>query len=218
MTGQLQSILLVGAGGHAESCIDVIEAQGRFVIAGLTGTAAEVGTRVLGYAVLASDEELPGLVSRHPHALVACGQIRSPDLRIQLFARLRSLGYELPVIVSPRAYVSGHAVLGAGTIVMHGAVVNAGATVGCNCIINSQALIEHGATIGDHCHVATAAVVNGEARVGAGTFIGSRAVLRERAVLAERSLVAMGEQVRGDSAEERAPGAASAPGATRRSR
>ena len=62
---------------------------------------------------------------------------------------------------------------------MHGAVVNAGAVVGRNCIINSQSLMEHDATIGDHCHVATAAVVNGGVRIGAGTFIGSKACIRQ---------------------------------------
>jgi sugar O-acyltransferase (sialic acid O-acetyltransferase NeuD family) len=198
MSGQRESILLVGAGGHAQACIDVIEAQARFTIAGLIGTQGEVGARVLGYEVLGTDEDLATLVATHPRALVACGQIRTPDPRMRLFGRLKDLGYVLPVIVSTRAYVSSHAVLGEGTIVMHGAVVNAAAVVGRNCIINSQALIEHGATVGDHCHIATAAVVNGEARVGAGSFIGSNAVLRERVTVAERSLVGMGEQLRAD--------------------
>jgi sugar O-acyltransferase (sialic acid O-acetyltransferase NeuD family) len=199
VSGQRESILLVGAGGHAQACIDVIEAQARFTVAGLIGTHAEVGARVLGYEVLGADEDLAALVAAHPRALVACGQIRTPDPRMRLFERLKGLGYELPVIVSPRAYVSSHAVLGEGTIVMHGAVVNAAAVVGRNCIVNSQALIEHGATVGDHCHIATAAVVNGEARVGAGTFIGSNAVLRERVIVAERSMIGMGEPLHGDS-------------------
>lgn len=198
MSANSESILLLGAGGHAQACIDVIEAQARFRIAGLIGTAAEVGARVLGYEVLGSDEDLPALVARHPYALVSCGQIKSPDLRMRLFERLETFKYQLPVILSPRAYLSKHAVVGAGTIVMHGAVVNAGAVVGRNCIINTQALIEHGAMIGDHCHIATAAVVNGEAKIGAGSFIGSNAVLRERVVVAERSLIGMGEPLHAD--------------------
>jgi sugar O-acyltransferase (sialic acid O-acetyltransferase NeuD family) len=212
MTAPADSILLVGAGGHAQACIDVIEAQARFAIAGLIGVAAEVGTRVLGYSVVGTDADLPRLQPGHPRALVACGQIKTPDLRLQLFERLQSLGYELPVIVSPRAYVSRHAVLGAGTIVMHAAVVNAGAVVGRNCIINTQALIEHGATVGDHCHIATAAAVNGEARIGAGTFVGSHAVLRERITVAERSVIGMGAQLRD------AGGASRSASAPRRSR
>ena len=73
-----------------------------------------------------------------------------------------------PCSSRPHAHVSRHATLGAGTIVMHGAVVNAGAVVGRNCIINSQSLVEHDAVIGDHCHIATAAAINSGVRIGAG--------------------------------------------------
>ncbi len=186
-------ILLVGAGGHALACIDVIEADGRFTVSGLVGMAAEVGSRVLGHPVLGTDNELSELVRSHPCALVAVGQIRTPEPRIRLFARLLELGCELPAIVSSRAHVSRHATLGAGTIVMHGAVVNANASVGRNCIINSQALVEHDAVIADHCHIATAAVINGGVQVGAGTFVGSNATVREGVRIGERCLIGMGE-------------------------
>ena len=199
-------MILVGAGGHAQACIDVLEVEGRFTIAGLVGHAAEVGGSVLGYPVLGTDTDLPALAASHAFALVAIGQIKTPDIRMRAFEHLRRLGFQLPVIVSPRAYVSRHAAVGAGTIVMHGAVVNAAAQVGCNCILNTQALIEHGATVGDHCHIATAAVVNGEARIGTGTFIGSNAVLRERAALSERSLIGMADQVRGDDWDDTSTG------------
>ena len=198
------SIVLLVAGGHARACIDVLELQGRFRVAGLLGLAPEVGGSVFGYPVLGTEEALLGLLREHANVMVAVGQIKTPEHRIRLFTLARSLGCLLPIIVSPRAHVSRHASLAAGTIVMHGAVVNAGALVGRNCIINTQALIEHGAMIGDHCHIATAAVVNGEARVGEGTFIGSNAVLRERVVVAERSLIGMGEPLRGDWAAEEA--------------
>ena len=56
------TILLIGAGGHARACIDVIEQEGRFNIAGLVGLPHEVGSRVLGYPVLGSDIELPDLL------------------------------------------------------------------------------------------------------------------------------------------------------------
>jgi hypothetical protein len=34
-------ILLVGAGGHARACLDVIEQEGRFVVKGLVGLPKE---------------------------------------------------------------------------------------------------------------------------------------------------------------------------------
>jgi len=203
----VMSLLVLGAGGHAASCIDVIEAEGRFTIAGLVGSAAESGKQLLGYAVLGTDADLPALVARHRRALIAIGHLRTADPRIHLFARLQQLGCELPSIVSPLARISRHATVGAGTIVMHGALVNAGAVVGRNCIINSHALVEHDAVIGDHCHIATAAVVNGGVRVGCGTFVGSNATLRQSVTIGERCVIGMGERLLTD----RAPGTSPVP-------
>ena len=190
-----REILLIGAGGHAAACIDVIEQHGEFSIAGLTGSTAEVGRHILGYPVLGTDAELPVLLNRHRNALVVVGQIKTPDVRIRLFEHLVQLGAVLPVITSPRAYVSRHATLGAGTIVMHDAVVNAGASIGHNCILNTKSLIEHHAKIGDHCHIATAAVVNGDVVIASGTFLGSNSEIREGVHIGERCLIGMGQRV-----------------------
>lgn len=190
-----ESILLVGAGGHAQACIDVIEAQGIFRIMGLFDSSPVKEARCLGYPVLGSDDELPSFVGDGTSALVCVGQIKSPELRIRLFARLRQLGFALPTIISPRAWVSPHAHIGAGSIVMHGAIVNADANVGENCIINTGAIVEHGARIGDHCHISTRAVLNGDVQVGAGSFIGSGSLLKEGAQVGERCIVGMGVTV-----------------------
>jgi sugar O-acyltransferase (sialic acid O-acetyltransferase NeuD family) len=195
---QKESILLVGAGGHARACIDVIEQEGRYTIAGLIGLSREVGTQILGYPVIGTDADLFALAESYPNALVAAGQIKSPALRIEIFQRLKACGFRLPSIISPHAYVSRHASLGDGTTVMHGAVVNAGAHIGCNCIVNSQALIEHDVQIGDHCHISTAAVLNGNVQVGSGSFIGSNACVRQGIRIGERCMVKMGERVIAD--------------------
>lgn len=191
-------ILLVGAGGHARACIEVIEQEGRFAIAGLVGLPHEVGSRILGYQVLGMDKDLPSLLSYYTHALVTVGQIKNPEPRIRLFDLLQQNGSSLPVIVSPRAYVSPHATLGAGTIVMHGVVVNAGAVVGRNCIVNSQSLVEHDVVIGDHCHIATAAAINSGVHIGSGSFIGSNSSVRQCIKIGECCLIGMGQQVLAD--------------------
>lgn len=191
-------ILLLGAGGHARACIDVIEQGGHFRVGGLMGLPQEIGSQVLGYPVLGTDEDMPALLGKYTHALVTVGQIKTPELRMRLFALLEQSNCKTPAIVSPQAYVSPHAVVGAGTIVMHGAIINAGAMVGRNCIINSQALIEHDAVIEDHCHIATAAVINGGVRIGTGTFIGSNSCVKQYISIGERCLIGMGQNIIAD--------------------
>jgi sugar O-acyltransferase (sialic acid O-acetyltransferase NeuD family) len=192
------SILLIGAGGHAQSCIDVIEQEGEFRIAGLVGSPHELGSNIFGYPVLGTDSDLPNLQKKIQYALVTVGQIKTPKPRMTLFQRADQIGFVMPTIVSPMAYVSPHAVLGTGTIVMHGAIINAGVVIGSNCILNSRTLVEHGAAIGDHCHIATAAIVNGDAIIGAGTFIGSGAGVRESIKIGEHCLIGMGQMVLAD--------------------
>jgi len=189
------SILLLGAGGHARACIDVIEQEGRFTVGGLLGTRTQVGERVCGYAVLGTDADLARLIKDNAHAIVAVGQIKTPEIRIRLFNLLEQYRCDLPVIVSPRAYVSRHAVIAAGTIVMHGAIVNAGAVVGRNCILNSQSLVEHDSIIADHCHVATAAAVNSGVHIGVGSFIGSNCCVRQGIRIGERCIIGMGQRI-----------------------
>lgn len=194
-------VLMLGAGGHARACIDVLEQAGAFHIVGVIGLLAEVGTAVLGYPVLGSDGELASLLRRTPAVLVTVGQIKTPDSRIRLHDVASALGAEFPTVVSPRGYVSPHAQIGAGTIVMHGATVNAGAIVGRNCIVNSHALIEHDATIGDHCHISTSASVNSGVVVGDGTFVGSGARVRQGLRLGSRCVIGMGQVVVRDCPE-----------------
>jgi sugar O-acyltransferase (sialic acid O-acetyltransferase NeuD family) len=181
----------------------VIERQAVYAIVGLVGGAGEVGTTTLGYPVLGADPDLSAIVAKYGRALVAVGQIKTPEPRMRIFARLVSLGCELPVIVSPNACVSRHATLGAGTIVMHGAVVNARASVGRNCILNTRSVVEHDSRIADHCHVATGAIVNGAASIGEGTFVGSQSCIRQEIKVGAHCVIGMGQRVLADCTDGR---------------
>ncbi len=190
------SLILIGAGGHAHACIDVIEQHNQYQIAGLVGMPKEMHTQHLGYSVIATDSDLPELAKAYQYAFIVVGQIRSPDTRIHLYQQAITLGFQLPVIIAPTAHVSRHATIGAGTIVMHGAIVNAGAKVGINCIINTHALLEHDATIEDYCHISTGAIINGDVHIGAGSFVGSGSTLKEGIILGKGCVVGMGLSVR----------------------
>lgn len=188
-------ILLVGGGGHCKALIDVIESGGHYAIAGIIDRPELVGEKLLGYDVIGCDDDLASLVSRYPNAIVGVGQVRTPDLRKKLFALLENAGYVIPSIVSPRAYVSPHASIGPGSVVMHDALVNADVRVGANCIINTKALIEHDCRVGDHCHISTGAILNGATVVGNGTFVGSNALSKEGTKIAEGSFIKAGSIV-----------------------
>jgi sugar O-acyltransferase (sialic acid O-acetyltransferase NeuD family) len=192
----MKKILLIGNGGHCKSVIDVIEQEGQFKIAGIIGTSKSVGTDVLGYKVIGDDSDLKSLSKIYTYALVAVGQIQSPETRIKLFNLLIKLGFVLPNIVSPRAYVSNHAIIGNGTIIMHNVVINANAVIGDNCIINSKALIEHDTIIHNHCHISTNATINGNVVIEECCFIGSGVVTKNSIKIKKNSFVKAGTLVK----------------------
>ncbi|MDP7281442.1 MAG: acetyltransferase [Candidatus Poribacteria bacterium] len=194
----MDEIILVGAGGHARSCIDVIELDGQYKIAGLVEKDESKSERNLGYPIVGTDEDLPNLRKKYQYALITVGQIKSAATRVRLFDMLNDLKYKLPVIVSPRSHVSPHCKIGASTIIMHDVIVNANAKVGKNCIINNKVLIEHDAVVGDHCHIATGAIVNGEVNVGSESFIGSGVVTKQSVGIGSRCVIGAGTVIKTD--------------------
>ena len=190
----MKSILLVGGGGHCIACIDVIEAEGVYDIRGVV--SATVSTeKLMGYPAIGTDNDLPQLLKSSNLALVTVGQVKNPKIRIRLFDLLKHLGAQLPVIVSPKGYLSKHSLIGEGSIVMHRAVVNAGAKIGKNCIVNSQALLEHGVVVQDHCHISTGVLLNGNVTIGKGSFVGSGTVIKEGISVGENAVIGAGQVV-----------------------
>ncbi len=191
-----ETLLLIGGGGHCRSCMDVIEQEGRFKIAGIIDLPEKLHHHILEYQIIGNDKDLPKLIPSHPNILITLGQINSPARREELFNMAKRLGAKFPVIKSPLAYVSARAQVAEGTIVMHQALINAGAKVGKNCIINTKALVEHDAEIGDHCHISTGALVNGGVVVGRGSFWGSGAVSKEYTSIPPDSLIKANSLIR----------------------
>ena len=191
-------ILLIGGGGHCRSCIDVIEAEGKYKIAGIINNSGGKTAPFLGYEVLGDDDDLPELFKNYKIALITVGQIKSAEIRVKLFRQLQNLGFEMATIISPRAYVSKNASLGAGTIVMHDSLVNAGAKIGKNCILNSKSLVEHDAIVEDHCHISTSSIVNGGTHVKERTFLGSNTTTKEGITISEDSVISGGVRIMSD--------------------
>ena len=174
-----EKIVLLGGGGHCHSVIDVIESENKYEIIGIVDKKELIGNNILGYKIIGCDDDLETIFKTCKNAIITIGQIESNTVRVNLYIKLKEMGFNLPVIVSPFAYVSKHSFIDEGTIIMHHALVNANVKIGKNCIINTKALIEHDVTIEDNCHISTASVLNGAVIVKANTFFGSNATSKQ---------------------------------------
>lgn len=193
-----QEIILLGAGGHCKSCIEVILGHSRYSILGIIDKDDSDTKNLLEYDILGTDKDLESFIKRCSNVLITIGQIKSPELRVSLFDRAKSLGFNFPVIESQFSYISKSAQIGEGTILLHDSLVNTSVKVGVNCIINTKALVEHDAEIGSHCHVSTGAIINGGVRVEDRCFIGSGSIIHEGVTIGSDSIISAGKVIRKD--------------------
>lgn len=189
-----KNLILIGAGGHCKSVIDVAESAG-YTILGILGLPDEVGNSVLGYKVIGTDEDIKKYADK-VEFVITIGFIRNPGTRIRLFNILHEMGAKLATIIASTAYVSKYATLGQGTVVMHNSFINAGVKIGNNVIINTFSNIEHDVKIGDQCHISTGTMVNGDCIIGNNVFIGSQSVLSNSVVVGDDIIIGAGSFVR----------------------
>lgn len=190
----MKQLLLIGGGGHCRSCIDVVEATSMYQIIGVVNQNVS-SEFLLGYPIIGSDNDLPKLLEISNLALIAVGQIKTPETRVRLYNILKKLNAVLPVVISPYAYCSRHSVIGEATIVMHGAIINSGVKIGKNCIINSRALIEHDVEISDNCHISTNVCINGGVTIDSGSFIGSGTIVKEGVKIGKNVVISAGQVI-----------------------
>lgn len=195
-----RKILLIGGGGHAAACLDVIEAEKFFIPIGVIERKGAMpnSESSCGLGIIGTDDDLEKFAAAGHSFLITIGHAGNPGKRIEIFKRLKRLSAHLPVIISGHAVVGTNTSLGEGSIVMHRAVVNRYARVGANCIVNTGVIIEHNCTIGDHCHLAPGSILGGGCKIGTGVLVGTGAIVLPGIKIAEMSIIGAGAVVTQD--------------------
>ncbi len=101
-------------------------------------------------------------------AIVAIG---NPEKRKELFEKLESLGFDIPTIISDKAYICPSAELEQGCVIEPMAVVNTGAKIKRGTFINAGAVVNHNAIVNEFCQIDCNAVVGANAEVPAGMHL-----------------------------------------------
>ena len=91
----MTDLILMGGGGHCQSVIDVIEAEGSHRIMGVLEDPAFEGSDVMGYPILGTDDALADLVGQ---ALVCWSRLGKLKRRRSESAPLRRKKRALPYL------------------------------------------------------------------------------------------------------------------------
>ena len=191
-------ICIFGSGGHAASCIDLIESTNKYKIVGIISkNTKDVGKKFLDkYKILGTDKDLKKIVKTCKNITIGVSFYRELTLRNRIFRNLKNLGFNLPVICSPKSYISNGSIIGEGSQIFHGVTINKNVTIEKNCIINSHSLIEHDVIIKENSQISTGVILNGGCKIGENTFIGSGSVLRENIILKRKTFIKIGSIIK----------------------
>jgi len=192
----VKNIVLVGASGHAHAVIEAVEREGKYRIVGVIDTFKPVGHICLGHAVLGGEALLPDLIRQYEisGAVVAIGDNWVRHLFVE---RIRSIVPDLPFLtaIHPSAQIARSARVGAGSVILPGAIVCANGVIGEFCIVNTRASLDHDGRMEDFSSIAPAVTTGGMvvikqfAAVMLGVNISHSVCIGEHSVVGAGSLV-----------------------------
>lgn len=171
----VRDLVVYGAGGHAHSVVEAIEAEGRWQLVGLLDDNAPDGAEVLGFRVLGGQQRLRQLTNDGVSAgIAAVGDNRT---RLEVLARFRELGIEPVTVIHPTALVMARATIGAGSFVHGYAIVGPTCNIGEGAIISAHTTVGHQSRLGDGVHLSPGVRIGGACELGDRSTFGPGAVL-----------------------------------------
>ena len=183
-------VLVIGSGGHAKSCIEIIEQIKQYKIIGLIDNNPY--KKIDNYKVLFHDNEFEKIKKITKNLVIGVGYLKHSGLRKKIYLKYKKRGFNFPIIVAKNAVISSTANIREGSIIFNNVIINRDAKIGLNCLINNNCLIEHDTIVKNNCHISTSVTVNGNSIIEENCFIGSGSVINNNLKVKKNSFIKMG--------------------------
>lgn len=186
-----RKLAVVGAGGHGKVVADLAAALGRYreiVFLDDRAQGSIDGFPVIGTTLLLENSLSP----KQYDVAVAVGNNR---IRRQIAEKAAALGFSLPVLIHPGAYVSPSATVGQGCVVMAKAVVQADSVLKDGVIVNTAATVDHDCLLDAFVHISPGAHLSGNTHIGEESWIGTGACSRQQIRIGSRATIGAGAVV-----------------------
>lgn len=190
----MKTLGIIGASGHGKVVADIAKKLGYEEIVFFDDNKAVDRCGV--YPVVGDTQDI---FHHNCDAFVAIG---NPNVRSRVQEQLEQAGKNVPVLLHPNAVVAENVQLGAGTVVVAGAVVNPGAQIGKGCIINTCSSVDHDCIVEDYVHVSVGAHVAGTVQIGHHTWVGAGATVSNNLNICANCMIGAGSVVCKDIVEQ----------------
>lgn len=186
----MKGLLIIGAGGHGRVVADTAWESG------LWDNIAFLDDNICGdiliWPVLGRVDQAQLFLNDYGSLAVAIGDNRK---RVEMLYYFAKIGFALPPVIHPRAYVSSQAVIGLGTVVFAGSVINAGAVVGAGCIVNTGATVDHDCVLEEGVHLSPGVNLAGEVKVGRCSWVGIGSSVIQQVSIGKNVMIGAGAAV-----------------------
>lgn len=150
------NLLILGAGQYGVVVKEIAQEMNCFGKISFLDDSFDNKNKACCKQVIGKMTELERFCSEYEYAIPAIGDA---DVRLSLLEKAEKAAYKIPIIISPKAYVSPSAKIQKGSVIEPLAGVHANSVVGTAAYISMGAVVNHNAVVGDGCHVDNNAVV-----------------------------------------------------------
>jgi len=191
MRNIVKRLMILGAGGHGKVVAEIAKLMKQWDEIAFLDDNLEL-KEVNGYKVIGALRNYSLYRDKYDFAFVAIGNNK---LRTDLINDIMELNIQIPVLIHPFTSISCNTQIGAGTVVMAGAVINTNTSIGKGCIINTSSSVDHDCIIGDGVHISPGVNIGGTSSIGNNTWICIGANVANNINIGRSAIVAAGAAV-----------------------
>lgn len=182
-----ETLLLVGAGGLGRVALEhaSVDYDCAFV------DDADIN-EVDGVKVVGKIADIDRLFPEYQKLVVTIG---NNNIRESIYRAAKAIGFSFPNIVASSAYISPHAKIGCGCIILNNVVIQNNAVLGDGAVINPGVELHHDCTVGNNVLIYTNSVIRSLTHVGDRAWIGSTVSISTRAVVDADAIINDGSVV-----------------------
>lgn len=179
-----KKLLILGAGGHGKVVADIAKSLNIYNEICFLDDNPSL-TSIIGLKVLGDISLFTNYVADFEF-FVAIG---NANLRNKLISNILALNGRLPILIHPSAILGSDVNIGAGTVIMPGAIINASSKIGVGCILNTKCSIDHDCKLEDFVHISPNATLSGSVSIGSNSWVCAGAVISNHVEVCEDVII-----------------------------
>jgi len=192
----LQKIFIFGAGLHSQTCIDAIEKQDKYEVAGIIDSKKEIGSFVDGYEIIGRVDDLHNLSVKF-NVNVGFISIGTNWIRMAVAKEIYKLipKFKFVSIIHPSAIFGKNVVLGKGVFIGAQSFISSACKIGDFCLVHQASHLGLHNVMEDFSSISIGSMTGGKVFIGECSAITIHATINDRINIGRHSVIGSGSLV-----------------------